>query len=712
MQESSKDMGGFGAYEVLVMTNREFVVAYFTELWGYPPYEWQVREGVLMLEKGHFSPQGISAPLASGKTALLDFLILGMFKGHFRRGVHCINRRVLVSEVYLRAQDLAEKIRGATSGVLKEIADELRKLCGIKMDQDPLLVVEMQGGIHVGQEWLMNPAQPTLIITTVNHFGLRLLFDAPGKRKAMRMHAGLMAYDTYLILDEADSSRAFVDTLGSIQTILGQAERMVARPLQFTQVSATLGRAGSGLEPSDWEAPGLKERLNSSKRFEAHEVKSVADTLVSLMVKELKRAKRSEAYCIFMNTVRGSVSVRNLLDKKLREAKLDCQVEWVTGRMRPVDREDWQKGILPKLKSSRDPIAKPLIVVSTQCLEIGVDISFRGVISESCDLRSLIQRSGRCDREGLDTDPFFFVVGRTLKDKPDPVYGDASQRTLKTLIDNDVRDFGYRKLMDSLEGLDLLSLCTPYELPPVLTQIAVDALASNAVVKPSTIELLHGSQDTYEVRVLWRCDLDFILGSKDLERRNQYGDLDDLCTDLLEHCPPTDGECLTIPFYAWKQWLNSDESSEPVSPDIEGWIPEEQATQKSKPGWCIVWEDDPKNTHKKQAIITELKNVRPGDTIILQSSVETTLYDKCEDLAERSASKKRLMLRLNPSTYESLGLKEAEFYTLAEALEDKSSIDQATDSVLRVIEAAGSNGFCLCSEDLGAEEAVRLLVSE
>ena len=105
------------------MSNREFVIAYFTALWGYPPYEWQIREGLLMFEEGHFSSR-VSAPLASGKTALVDFLPLGMRGGHFRRGVHLINRRVLVSEVFIRALAISKKIQEASDGVLRQFHDQ------------------------------------------------------------------------------------------------------------------------------------------------------------------------------------------------------------------------------------------------------------------------------------------------------------------------------------------------------------------------------------------------------------------------------------------------------------------------------------------------------------------------------------------------------------------------------------------------------------
>jgi CRISPR-associated endonuclease/helicase Cas3 len=166
-------------------------------------------------------------PTASGKTACLDIAVFGLAaqanlppekRQTFRRICFVVDRRVIVDEAYQQALHLAESLReAAPGGILHEVAQRLRQLTGDPA-ANPLEVFELRGGIYRDQAWARTPAQPTIICSTVDQIGSRLLFRGYGVGGfAAPIQAGLGAYDTLIFLDEAHCAEPFLETVRAVE---------------------------------------------------------------------------------------------------------------------------------------------------------------------------------------------------------------------------------------------------------------------------------------------------------------------------------------------------------------------------------------------------------------------------------------------------------------------------------------------------------------
>ena len=101
------------------------------------------------------------------------------------------------------------------------------------------------------------------------------------------------------------------------------------------------------------------------------------------------------------------------------------------GPARPCDRDEPVKYLEPIrtrtwTKGERRALDKPLILVSTQCIEAGVDIDLDALVTEAAPLDALRQRFGRLNRAGRDMAPYAAIVAvksDLASAHDDPVYG-------------------------------------------------------------------------------------------------------------------------------------------------------------------------------------------------------------------------------------------------------------------------------------------------
>jgi CRISPR-associated endonuclease/helicase Cas3 len=604
--------------------------AFYSVLYGYPLFPWQVRLLQLVLQSGW--PTSIDLPTASGKTACIDIAVFAMAvrQSGPRRVFFVVDRRVVVDAAFDRMSKMAGKLTGAKEGVLRVVADRLRWMAtgaGGVSDACPLEAYQLRGGIYRDNGWVDNPLQPMVIASTVDQVGSRILFRGYGVSEELYpMHAALVANDSLLLLDEAHYSRPFAQTLQAIRRYRSKDWTVsgLETPFAFVEMTATpVASVGEPfqLDAKDYENAVLRQRLFAAKPAELvvskarlRDYEKFASDLAQKAVAMSARAG-IRRIAVMVNRVNTAREVFRLL--KDRRAHL------LIGRMRPIDRlelpEDLQAILSREPRKADD---EPIFVVATQCLEVGADLDFDGLVTECASIEALQQRFGRLDRTGelsvSRTVPAACVMIPTpMTDAKyeDPIYGPALSATWNWLrAAGETADFGnlseggstVRERLRSLAESEAAKLRRVSPLCPTLLPAHLDLFVQTNPVPaadPDPSFFLHGKESAQaDVQVVWRADL---------SRTNEKWWI-----DIVGECPPVSIEAMTVPLPVFLSWWNEDSFLD-VSSDIEGVAEDAADDTKKAPATAdgekraLVWDGD------KSRVESTGSRIRPGETIVL-----------------------------------------------------------------------------------------------
>ena len=111
----------------------------------------------------------------------------------------------------------------------------------------------------------------------------------------------------------------------------------------------------------------------------------------------LKRFSAAGNLLVIVNTKKAALELYDLVKEK---AVNNAEVIHLSTNMCPQHRRDKIEHIRSLLDNDR-----PVICVTTQLIEAGVDISFRCVIRSLAGLDSAVQAAGRCNRHGENPEP-------------------------------------------------------------------------------------------------------------------------------------------------------------------------------------------------------------------------------------------------------------------------------------------------------------------
>ena len=249
--------------------------AFFEEVHGHPPFPWQERLLDQVAAKGEW-PSVLDLPTGSGKTAAIDIAVfhvaLEADRFEARRApvriAFVVDRRLVVDDAFTRAQRLEKALSQSTKPITRRVAECLKALSG---DGPPLVARRLRGGIPREDDWARTPAQPTVLCSTVDQIGSRLLFRGYGVSNSMKpVHAGLIGADCLILLDEAHLAEPFRQTLDWIGLYRGSKwrESKTAAPWGVALLTATPGEKAQdafSLDEEDRSHPILKRRLDASK---------------------------------------------------------------------------------------------------------------------------------------------------------------------------------------------------------------------------------------------------------------------------------------------------------------------------------------------------------------------------------------------------------------------------------------------------------------
>ena len=644
------------------------------------PYSWQRRLAERAVQ-GNW-PGAIDLPTGSGKTACIDVAVFALAcqasrqvadRTAPRRIFFCVNRRVIVDEAYQRAQRIAERLWKAERDhdlgrpVLFEVAAALRQVAGTTKDDGspPLDVLELRGGIYRDNRWARSAAQPTIVCTTIDQLGSRLLFRGYGvSPNAAPIQAALIAYDSLVLLDEAHISKPFLETLANVRRFLDPetwaeepigARSMIVVPMTATPPNDVDASEVIRLDDEDRNNKSLDDRLRAAKRASLRPVADVSRAIVE------HAGIQAQAGPVAIGIIVNRVATAKEIYNGLREEHPDTEAELVIGAMRPIDRDE-QSGRLARLVGpQRPPVSeKTSFVVATQCLEVGADYDFDVLLIECASMDALRQRFGRLNRGGRKIVARAVIVVKEKDVKPDdalddenpldPIYGNASARTwnwlwdcaevdnrpgvpeagetgkrakikAKTEADTRTIDFGidaFNALLNEQpeRGRIPIELLAPSaSLPaPVMFPAYVDFWCQTSpipVPDPDVSLFIHGEQrGEPDVQVCWRADLI----EDDRMSQGQW-------CDVVSLLPPTAAECMSVPISRIRRWLAQAEDGPPDLGDL-----------LEVAGQAGGGSDGPDHGHKEQLlrtsgvlwrgaanseVIRSVNELRPGDTLVL-----------------------------------------------------------------------------------------------
>jgi CRISPR-associated endonuclease/helicase Cas3 len=649
-------------------------------------FDWQKRLLEQIVERRCW-PRTLDLPTGAGKTTCVDIALFALAldaqrpaaqRWCPRRIAMVVDRRVVVDQVAERGHKLAAALARPQSPVVASVASALRSLrADVDTKLEPVGVFTLRGGVPKDDGWARSPDQPLILASTVDQLGSRLLMQGYGVSRGMRpVHAGLLANDTLILLDEVHLSQPFAETLSALSALRNRSPQSNLVPMRshVAFLSATPGAV-----EEDRFALCAEERSEGAplgRRLHAHKPVSLAevdgrDALERTCVKRaLDLLAEHRVVAVVVNRVRSATEIAD----QLRDANV--RVHLLTGRMRPLERDEVLRELRPQIETGRKRTeTERLIVVGTQCIEAGADFDFDAMVSEGASLDALRQRFGRVDRLGEYAKKAEGVVifDKSTK-KEDPVYGAAAAATLawlKTQLHKKTKtvDFGIAH-MTLPDGEKLAELLAPKEHAPILLPAYLDLWMQSSqepAAVPEASLWLHGPRSgPADVQVVWRADLTESL----LETSQKSGT--QVAAAVVAAVRPSALEAISLPFASAKAWLSGADAGD-IS-DVEGASPSTQ--EPPNPGTTFLrWRGD-------QSEVCIGSKLRPGDTVIVPSTrggVRHRCFDPnadepVDDLAERAAllGRGQPVLRLQQAVLKQLGL------TLpAEDAEDRAAIFDA-----------------------------------
>lgn len=295
---------------------------FFEAAHGFAPFPWQARLATRVAEAGPDArawPDVLALPTASGKTSCLDIAVFALAcqavrsageRTAPRRIFFVVDRRIIVDEAYEHARRLADHLRDRREGILREVGDALRAVAG---GETPLACSQLRGGVYRDEAWAQSPTQPLIVASTVDQVGSRLCFRGYGlSPRSAPIHAGLVANDALIVLDEAHCANPFRQTLQAIRSYRQWAEHPSTVPFDVVVMTATPRADGEaevfGPDEADHTHPVLRRRLLAKKPTQLFAVLGTTDAVfahaLAEQAKQLVSVDR-RAIAVMVNRVRS-----------------------------------------------------------------------------------------------------------------------------------------------------------------------------------------------------------------------------------------------------------------------------------------------------------------------------------------------------------------------------------------------------------------------
>ena len=373
-------------------TFREF----FKKATGFEPYPYQE----LLADRDDI-PEILNIPTGAGKT---EAAILAIYVWRIihpdndtcntpRRLVYCLPMRVLVEQTVSRIN---------------------KWICNLKLE-NKIKVVTVMGG-NVDNDYRLYPEDNAIIIGTQD----MLLSRALNRGYAMSqfqwpVEFGLLNNDSLWIMDEIqlmhnglatsvqlEQFRDKLKTYGRHKTVWMSAtinlqwlKTVDFDPDKYTQMKLT---------EKDSKNKMLSNRNNAKKTLEELKLPAHKDEYTKNDALTIKgKHDDGTITLIIVNTVKRAQG----LFKELKKISGKTDIMLIHSRFRQKERRVINER-LNRISENKDQ-KYDMIIVSTQVVEAGVDISAKTLITEMAPWSSMVQRFGRCNRKGEDDSKVYFI---------------------------------------------------------------------------------------------------------------------------------------------------------------------------------------------------------------------------------------------------------------------------------------------------------------
>jgi CRISPR-associated endonuclease/helicase Cas3 len=383
---------------------------FFRSASGHPPYDYQSR--LAGSNSGTTcNSQLINIPTGLGKTASV---ILAWLWNRIQiqnpewplRLVYCLPMRTLVEQTRDEVCEWLKNLitNAANLGITGQALKDLQWLA----KHSPIILMGGEELDDTKCDWDIHPERPAILIGTQDMLLSRALNRGYGMSRARwPMHFGLLNNDSLWVLDETQLMGVGVRTSAQLDGL--RKKIGVAAGCASWWASATLDPRlldtpdhrekdkTLALGDDDRKNSEVARRIAATKRLSPlpftltnDSTKIVESYIEKLAASIIEKHQPGSTTIVILNRVNRAKELFTALEKAAKKQTLPERI-LIHSRFRPMEREKLSGKI-------KEPGEK--IIIATQAIEAGVDISSRTLITELAPWSSLVQRFGRCNRKG------------------------------------------------------------------------------------------------------------------------------------------------------------------------------------------------------------------------------------------------------------------------------------------------------------------------
>ena len=318
---------------------------------------------------------------------------------------------------------------------ITKMTNELHK-SGWYQTEDIPSVQALLGG-DVASEWVEHPELRAIVVATQDMALSRALNRGYAvSRFKWPMAFGAISNDVLYVVDEVQLHGVGATTAAQLQglsdrfSVFGEhrtvfvsatVDRSRIDTVDHLLVEETAKHGAIGLDDDDYRHPRVLQLLGAQKRVEA----LVVDDERSVANAVLAAHQPKSLTLVIVNTVKRARAVYAAIAAR----RGDATTMLMHSRFRAAERSS----VAERLVSLEKTAESDAIVVATQVVEAGVDISALTLVSDVAPWSSIVQRLGRCNRRGdlSDRARFFWIDDPALKPAP---YAEGEISEARTLL--------------------------------------------------------------------------------------------------------------------------------------------------------------------------------------------------------------------------------------------------------------------------------------